>query len=133
MRLLGSPLAQAGVFDDLWRKQNRSVPASDGFGQEEVFTVRDYSEGLVGLGWRNFFGPPFVRLFGERLATLPPDARQDLGDGLVLVQPYALPTQAGTPEGEARERQLIAHLGPECFYDHERHTVPTRCPSLPNG
>jgi hypothetical protein len=47
------------------------------------------------------------------------------------VQPYELPTQAGTPEGEARERQIIAHLGPECFYDHERHLKPTRVLDLP--
>jgi hypothetical protein len=71
-----------------------------------------------------------VRLFGERLATLPPDTQQELGNGLVLVQPYELPAQAGTPEGEARERELIAHLGPECFYDHERHLKPTQLPEL---
>ena len=133
MRMLNAPLAQAALSEELDRKMWRLVPGPSGVGQEEVFTVQDYSEGLAGLGWRNFFGPPFVRLFGERLATLPPGTREDVGDGIVLVQPYELPTQAGTPEGEARERQLIAHLGPECFYDHERHTLPTRRPLLPHG
>ncbi|WP_257453316.1 hypothetical protein [Archangium lipolyticum] len=91
---------------------------------------KDYSEGLPGLFWRNFFGPPFVRMFGERLASLPEDCRERLGDGLVLVQPYTLPSDAGTEEGNARERALIEHLGPECFYDHEHHTPPTRRPVL---
>jgi hypothetical protein len=59
----------------------------------------------------DFFGPPFVRMFGERLASLPEDCREPLGDGLVL-------------------RELITHLGPECFYDHEHHTPPTRRPVL---
>jgi hypothetical protein len=97
-------------------------------GQRLDFTVRNYSEGLAGLFWRNFFGPPFVRLFGERLASLPEDCSQSLGEELVLVQPYALPSDAGTEQGEARERALIAHLSPECFYDHEHHTPPTRLP-----
>lgn len=130
MRLVGSPFAYSGDTEDIDRKKDRLVPNPDGFGQELVFTVRDYSEGLAGLFWRNFYGPPFVRMFGERLATLPGEVRQDLGEGIVLVQPYELPTEAGTPEAEARERQLIANLGPECFYDHAHHTKPTRVPVL---
>ncbi len=128
MQLLGSPLAMAGLNEDIARKTQRLVP--EGIGLTQVFTVRDYSEGLAGLFWRNFFGPPFVRMFGERLATLPEDCRQSLGEDLVLVQPYELPTEAGTEQGNARERALIEHLGPECFYDHERHTPPGRRPVL---
>jgi len=130
MRLVGSPFAYSGVGEDVRRKRERLIPHPSGLGQTQVFTVRDPSEGLAGLFWRNFYGPPFARMFGERLATLPAEARQDLGDSIVLVQPYELPTQAGTPEGAARERELIAHLGPECFYDHERHLKPTRLPEL---
>ncbi len=130
MRLMGSPLAQTGIDEDFERKTRRIVPDPSGFGQVQLVTVRGYDEGLAGLFWRNVFGPPFVHLFGERLASLPPDTRQDLGEGLVLVQPYALPTQAGTPEGEAREHELITHLGPECFYDHTRHLKPSRLPQL---
>jgi hypothetical protein len=130
MRMLNSPLAVAGLAEDYDRKTSRLVPHADGLGDELTFTVSNPSEGLAGLFWRNFYGPPFVRLFGERLATLPPDTRQALGDDLVLVQPYELPTQAGTPEAEARERELIAHLGPDCFYDHARHLKPTHLPDL---
>jgi hypothetical protein len=130
MSWVGSPLAYAAMADDISRKGWRMVSLPGGIGQEEVFTVRDYSEGLSGLYWRNFFGPPFLRLFGERLDALPAESRQELSDELVVVQPYELPTQAGTPEGDARERQLISLLGPECFYDHERHVKPTRRPEL---
>jgi len=128
MSLIGSPLAQSGTAADFSRKADRILPAADGMGSELTFTVRDYTEGLAGLYWRNFLGPPFFRLFGERLDALPAECRQELSDELVLVQPYELPTQAGTPEGEARERQLISLLGPECFYNHERHVKPTRRP-----
>ena len=128
MRLLRSPLAFAGLHEDIERKTQRLVPEE--IGQRLDFTVRNYSEGLAGLFWRNFFGPPFVRLFGERLASLPEDCRTSLGEELVLVQPYTLPSDASTEQGEARERALIAHLGPECFYNHEHHTPPTRLPVL---
>jgi len=129
MRLLHSPLAFAALAEDIERKTERLVPEE--IGQRLDFTVRNYSEGLAGLFWRNFFGPPFVQLFGERLASLPPESRKDLGHGLVLVQPYALPSDAGTPHGEAHERALISLLGPECFYDHALHLKPTRLPVLP--
>jgi hypothetical protein len=128
MRLVSAPLAVTAMNEDLELKTQRLVP--EGAGLKLTFTVRGYGEGLPGLFWRNFFGPPFVRLFGERLASLPEDCRKPLGDELVLVQPYELPTEAGTEHGNARERALIEHLGPECFYDHEHHTPPTRRPVL---
>jgi hypothetical protein len=131
MRLLNAPLAYAASKDELDLRTRRLVPNPDGFGQTETYTLRDYSEGLEGLFWRNFYGPLFVQLFGDRLSSLPGEFKQDLGDDIVLVQPYELPTQAGTPEAVERERQLIAQLGPECFYDHERHLKPTRVPDLP--
>ncbi|WP_224240572.1 hypothetical protein [Hyalangium gracile] len=130
MSLVESPLAQAGPDDDFQRKTRRLVPNADGFGQEQAITVRDFSEGLAGLYWRSFLGAPFLRLFGDRLDALPAECRQELGDEHLLIQPYELPTQAGTPEGDARERQLISLLGPEHFYDHERHLKATRRPQI---
>jgi hypothetical protein len=130
MRLVHSPLTQVASAEDRERKTRQLVPSDDGIGSVQTFTVRNYSEGLAGLFWRNFFGPPFVHMFGERLASLPEDCRRPLGDGLVLVQPYELPSDAGTEHGDARERSLIAHLGPECFYDHVRQLKPSRLPLL---
>jgi hypothetical protein len=130
MHLLASPLAQTGLGEEFPTKELRRVPAPDGVGSLQTFTVRNPTEGLAGLYWRNFFGPPFVRMFGDRLRVLPPDVSRELGDGLVLVQPYALPTQAMTPEGDAAEERLITVLGPECFYDHQHHRKPTRVPEL---
>ncbi len=128
MQLLRSPLASAGLHEDIERKTHMLVPEE--IGSRLDFTVRNYSEGLAGLFWRNFFGPPFIHMFGERLASLPEDCRKSLGDGLVLVQPYELPSDAGTTHGDARERSLIEHLGPDCFYDHTHHLKPSRLPLL---
>ncbi|RKH98415.1 hypothetical protein D7Y13_28755 [Corallococcus praedator] len=130
MHLLGSPLVQAGLKDDFDRKTNRIVPNEDGFGSTLVFNVRDYSEGLDGLFWRNIFGAPFVKLFGARLDAIPPEQRQALDGGLVLVQPYELPTQAMTPDGDAAEARLIATLGPASFYDHQTNAMPLRVPDV---
>ncbi len=128
MHFVQAPLARAGLKEDIDRKTRRWVHLS--VGQKRAFTVRDYSEGLPGLFWRNFYGPPFVRMFGERLDALPPECHKSLGEDFVLVQPYELPTAAGTEAGLARERELISLLGPDCFYDHEHHTLPTRRPVL---
>jgi hypothetical protein len=133
MRMLGSPMAQSGLLDELYRKKRRVIPSPDGVGSVQVHTVRDPSEGLAGLYWRNFFGPPFVRMFGDRLQSLPPGTRRELGGDIVLVQPYELPTQAMTREGDAAEQRLITVLGPECFYDHQQHRKPTRVPELSPG
>jgi hypothetical protein len=128
MQLLRSPLALSALDEDFERKTRRLV--NDGISLIKQFTVRNYSEGLAGLFWRNFYGPPFVRLFGERLNALPPECVTRLGEELVLVQPYELPTEAGTEAARAREQHLISLLGPECFYDHEHHQLPTRRPVL---
>jgi hypothetical protein len=128
MNLVQSPLALSTVEEDFKRKTQRLVP--EGIGLKRIPTVRDYSEGLAGLVWRNFYGPPFVRMFGQRLEALPTGCRKPLGEDLVLVQPYELPTEAGTEAGIARERELISLLGSECFYDHEHHTLPSRRPIL---
>jgi hypothetical protein len=130
MRLLEAPLGVSALKTDFKDKTQRWVPNPIA-GETLTFNVRGYGEGLPGLFWRNFFGPPFTRMFGDRLATLPSEFTQNLGDGIVLVQPYELPTEAGTPEAIARERQLISLLGPDCFYDHEHHRKPTRVPDLP--
>jgi hypothetical protein len=130
MRLVSSPLAYASLDEDVERKTRRMIPNENGHGSTETFTLRNYSAGLSGLFWRNFFGAPFVRMFGERLASLPEDCRKPLGEELVLVQPYELPTEAGTAQGDARERALIEQLGAGCFYDHAHHTPPTRLPAL---
>jgi len=130
MRDTDSPLAVSSLEEDQERKTRRLVPHPRGVGKSEVPTVIMPGEGLAGLFWRNFYGPPFTRLFGERLLSLPPGTHQDLGDGLALVQPYELPSQARTPEGDAAEARLITVLGPECFYDHARHQKPSRVPVL---
>jgi hypothetical protein len=136
MRLVQSPLVLAGLDTDLEGKQRRrvhkSTPTEEGefTSSHDEFTVRDYSEGLPGLVWRNFYGPPFVRMFGQRLSTLSAECCKRLGEDIVLVQPYELPTEAGMEPGITRERELISLLGPECFYDHEHRTLPTRRPVL---
>jgi len=129
MKLLKSPFAMAALSEDYDSKAQRLVPEDVGLSLE--LTIENYTEGLAGLFWRNFYGPPFVELFGKGLNALPAECRKDLGDGIVLVKPYEMPSDAETEAGKARERELISLLGPECFYDHERHVKPTRVPRLP--
>lgn len=128
MQLLDSPLAYSALFNDIEAKGNRLVKQD--FGSSQESTVSNYSQGLAGVYWRNFYGAPFIRLFGERLRALPPECVTWLGEERVLVQPYGLPTEAGSEAAREQERRFIHLLGPECFYDFEHHLKPTRVPEL---
>jgi len=130
MKLLRSPYGFASLSSEEDRKLRRLVPNEDGFGSRQELTVRDYSEGLAGIFWRNFYGPPFVELFGDRLKALPPGTFTDLGDGLAFVQPYQQPEEALTPRSREMEERLVSLLGPEHFYDFTTHQLPKRQPRL---
>lgn len=128
MQLVESPLAFMASRGDWERKTIRLVRHDTGYSQ--TYPIRDYSEGLAGVFWRNFYGPPFVRMFGDRLRSLPREICTDLGDDIVLVKPYLFPIDAESMLGKACEQTVIDLLGPECFYDHERHLLPTRRPDV---
>jgi hypothetical protein len=124
MRQLGSAYAYATLANAARGKTHHETTDQRGFAIE-TFTVRDHSEGLVGLFWRNFFAAPFQALFGDRLAGV-----VRYLDDIALVEPYPTPDGAFTEEGRRRENELVARLGADCFYDHERRTPPTRRPVL---
>jgi len=129
MQLLDSPLAIAAYEEDIHRKSVRWV--REGAIEKRTHTLRDYSEGLTGLYWRNFFGPPYTDLFGEALDNPPVGRAEKLANQLWLVEPYDLPGQAEQARGQECERLLIEHLGKSCFYDFEQDRKPTRRPALP--
>lgn len=130
MKLINAPLVLSGRDSDLDRKFTQEIESPSG-GTTERPTIRGYNQGLAGLFWRNFYGPPFSQMFGERLKNLPQDVGQDLGDNYWLVEPYALPTDIETDAGRNKEKELIKLLNPECFYDFETNTLPTIRPDLP--
>jgi hypothetical protein len=130
-KLLRAPLAWAGLDEDHNRRKHRIVPA--GRLSQSVPRLRGYHDGLLGLYWQNFFGPPFTAMFADRLRELPAGIARDLGDGYWLVQPYETPDQALTEEGRQREIELIRRIGSEFFYDMEREQPPTRRPIIRMG
>ncbi|WP_147444928.1 hypothetical protein [Corallococcus sp. CA053C] len=132
MKLFNSPVAFSATSEDTDRKCDQLIPSPSGVGQSWTWTVRDPSEGLAGIFWRNFYGPPFLEMFGDRLNAIPETQRRTVADGIVLVEPYALPTDAMTPAADAAEQQLREVLGPECFYDQVARTMPRRVPDLPH-
>jgi len=125
MKRLDSPYGYAGESDGMREKTHRETTDDRGF-TIETYTVRDHSEGLAGLFWRNFFGRPFQQLFGDTLGGV----SRDLG-GIALLEPYPTPELAATEEGRRREAELIHLLGTDCFYDHQRQVLPSRRPVLP--
>lgn len=126
MKLVGSPWAFADTRDNIERKTQRWV--REGQFERREYLVRDYSEGLPGIFWRNFFGPAYSGMFGDRLQRLPNEYATKLSDNIWLVQPYKLPLDAQRPESMASESRIIEELGKASFYDHSTGQKPTRSP-----
>lgn len=127
-RLLSSPVGYSSLSEDYEAKAVRLVPGGDF--TEEVQRLRGYHEGLLGLFWRNFFGPPFGALMADRLAALGPPSAHDLGSGYWQLETYERPEEALTEAGIRREKELIAHLGADLFYDTTTETPPARAPRI---
>ena len=136
---LRSAYTRACLASDEWNKTKRIVlvdaksispNALPGTAKQEVPKVRTIRNGLDALYWRNILGPEFVAMFGDRLRSLPSDVAWDLGEGYWMVQPYATPADAATEQGRARELEIVAHLGPECFYDDAEERSPTCAPDF---
>lgn len=132
MKLLNSPLVLSALETDMENKFFQWIPDAD---NPDITihspTVSSYAHGLAGLFWRNFYGPPFSQMFGERLNSLPQNNAQDFGDGYWLVEPYPLPTDVENDEGHNKEKRLIKLLNPKCFYNFETNTLPSVLPDLP--
>jgi len=122
---LGSPYAFACREGQAWERGSRIVQLEKG--KADIPKVRTYRDGLAALFWRNFFGPEFTALFGDRLTSLPGDVAWRANGGWI-VQPYAQPDDTFAEEGRRRERETIAQLGAECFYDDDLLRPPSRVP-----
>lgn len=126
-RLVESPLGYTCLSEDQSRN-NRPIQKA-GF-TEQVPRIRGYDEGLLGLYWRNFFGPPFTDLMREKLKSLPKDVARDLGEDYWFLEVEPDPVAAMSDEGRRRESELIAHLGPDLFYDMAAERLPTTRPTI---
>jgi hypothetical protein len=74
------------------------------------------ADGLKGLYWLNYFGPPYVELIGrERLLSAPAYEVKQVGDGILL----ALDESADawqTLAYQRCERDVIEHVGKQFFF-----------------
>lgn len=128
MKILGSPLAYAGLETDLESKCWQLIDEPLG-GQRLIPILSVPREGIPGMFWRLFIGAPFTAHMPALENIDPPQAR-DLGGGLWMMSPYADPNDADTEFGKLAETELIGRVGSDFFYDHKTHTLPKRLPIL---
>ena len=84
----GRAWLRQGLTRTLSKKHSGSYPIQTA-SESGVYTVRDYSEGLEGMYWRNFLGLPSCGCWASACnRCLPAAVREELGGGIVLVQPY---------------------------------------------
>jgi len=85
---------------------------------------------LSAIYWLNYFGPPFVELFGrQKLIQAPVYAARPVGPGvLILTSPSPLDYGKGGVRGA--EETLKDYLGREAFFDTKRPGGPYRTPTF---
>jgi hypothetical protein len=96
----------------------------DGKGRQAIGV--DLAKSLPGIYWLNYFGRPYVEMFGkDRLLSAPAHKVGPVAEG-VLIELAQDPSDWELPSYRAAESALIAHLGESYFFSRfspERATV----------
>ncbi|MEE8584717.1 MAG: hypothetical protein V3T83_07690 [Acidobacteriota bacterium] len=87
----------------------------------------NWGKAIPGIYWLNYFGSPFVRMFGmKRLLSTPAHQVRRVGEEGVLISLAEDPFSWDSPEYKERERLVLEHLGTQYFFNREepdRETV----------
>jgi len=87
---------------------------------------------LPGVYWANFFSGLFVEWFGrERVRSAPCYRQEELPNGGILILTASSPLGYDKSEVKELERALVAHLGPEIFFDRSDPERPCKTPPFP--
>jgi hypothetical protein len=83
----------------------------------KTFLPIDFSKGLPGVYWGNFWGPPFVSQIGMEKLKLPPSySTQVLDDGGILLLLDSSPLNYENASTRKSIKTLRNYLGDELFY-----------------
>ncbi len=114
---LGSPLyGTAFSYREAWEKNfvERTLPY--GASSREGISLTS-KEGVVDLYWANYFGKPYVDIFGlDSLAKVDCFSKEDVGDG-VLVVFSSDPVQWADPKTREAQEKAKAILDHGAFFD----------------
>lgn len=99
-------------------------------GHEEAIGI-DVKKYLPGLYWQNYFGKPYVELIGEeQLLTAPAPFIRKVKGG-VWMEVHDTPSEWDTLIYRRTVKEVIAHLGPEYFFDRFKPQPKTYAPAFP--
>ena len=88
-------------------------------------------ESLPGIYWLNFFGPTYVSFLGkDKFVSLPTYYKEELSDGGFMVLTAQSPFDYDKTETKKLEKEIIAHLGNDVFFDKSNPTKQCRVPGL---
>jgi hypothetical protein len=89
---------------------------------------------LPGIYWANFFGPRYVKWFGEtKFTSLPGFSKERLSDGGWLILTRPSPTSPRDDTARQLERTIIERLGEDAFFDKEKLGKRTIAPPFVQG
>ena len=88
-------------------------------------------EFLPGIYWVNFFGLAYVNFFGkDKFVSLPTYYKEELSDGGFMILTAQSPFDYNKSETEKLEKDIIAHLGSDAFFDKSNPTKQCQVPEL---
>ncbi|MBU0985150.1 MAG: hypothetical protein KKA42_14845, partial [candidate division Zixibacteria bacterium] len=104
--------------EDAERKNHWVTLSEDGQWRRRVFKGVDIESGLPGIYFANVIGKDYVDWLGrDKFRTLPCHTQRDLDDGSIFVQTAGDLDYYLQPDGSAKDRAIIQHLGKDAFFD----------------
>jgi hypothetical protein len=109
----------------------REISAAHSSGRSDVVVVqhnpfyaelstaftKELAHGLPTMYWRNYFGKPYVDMFGlHRLRALPVHSVVERGGAVIIQLTESPPSEDSWPEFEAARDRAIDSLGSEAFW-----------------
>jgi hypothetical protein len=114
-----------------WQAKNRFEKPIEIKGKPLMGGGNRLGESLPGIYWVNFFGPTYVNFFGkDKFTLLHAYAKEELPDGGFLVMTAQSPFDYDKSETKKLEKEIIAHLGSDAFFDKSNPTKQCQVPEL---
>jgi hypothetical protein len=124
---------QWGSVDHAYVALQDEYEEKNSFGEGSGVGGPNLGIALPGIYWANFFGPIYTRWLGEeRFRTLEAHRKEQLPNGGWLIIARPNPLIYDEPSTRAHERQIMAHLGRDAFFEMENSDKPIKTPDFSN-
>ena len=128
MKLLNSPLSYSATEEMYYKFQLRDIKRK-GY-TEQIYTVRNYSEGLTNAFWRMWFGKEYINFFEKDELDKAPAFYKNYSDGIYFIQLFETPYDWNTKDGIKITEEFKRAVGIDAFYDPQNPEKKLKAPDF---